>query len=254
VFLIARDMSVYKRAIFVSASIASSRLGLSAVVSQNQPLILSYFASPTFLTMYLTVLLFSLTTLAVAAPLDKSIASPVKRETTQPVVQDYASYGNYYISYGDYPSAEDAKAAAMALSKHGYSCYTSYTPYPGSIDTESESSSMMEKRGYGTYAPYCVYGAAAEAEAAKMMAAEEDTAPHEGKHAYMPYYPATVEAEASEMTDANIAKRHVTMAMPKEMMHDAKDADMMEKQDMAVDMETVDTEHTATNDHYKSYE
>ncbi|KAH7554857.1 hypothetical protein BM1_07518 [Bipolaris maydis] len=157
--------------------------------------------------------------LAVAAPVGKSIAEPAKGETIQPVVQDYASYGEYYIKYGDYPSVAEARSASMALSKRGYSCYTSYTPYPSALDAEAPESSMAEKRGYGTYAPYCVYGAAAEAEAAKMK-------------------------------DANMSKRHMAMSVPEGT---AVDADTMEQQDMAVSVGDAAIEHDAAKVTYQTY-
>lgn len=157
--------------------------------------------------------------LAVAAPLGKSISNPVKRETTQPVVQDYASYGEYYTKYGDYPSVAEAQSATMALSKRGYFCYTSYTPYPPGLDVETPESSMAEKRGYGTYAPYCVYGAAAEAEAAKME-------------------------------EVNMSKHHMGMTVPEDMV---MDADMMEKQDMAVSGGDAATEHDVAKVTYQTY-
>ncbi|EUC40199.1 hypothetical protein COCMIDRAFT_30820 [Bipolaris oryzae ATCC 44560] len=106
--------------------------------------------------------------LAVAAPLGKSMSNPVKREIMQPVVQDYASYGEYYTKYGDYP---------------------------------------------------------AEAEATKM--------------------------EAAIMEEANMTKRHMGMSMSEDM---AMDADMMEKQDMAVSMAEAATEHAANKVTYQKYD
>lgn len=162
--------------------------------------------------------------LAIAAPVGKSMPKPTKGETTQPIVQDYASYGEYYTKYGDYPSVAEAQSAITALSKRGYSCYTSYTPYPEAPNAAAPESSMPEKRGYGTYAPYCVYGAAAEAEAAKMQAANVE--------------------------DANMSKRHMGTAVPEDM---ATDTEVMEKQDMAGSMGDAAIEHGAAKVTYQTY-
>ena len=173
--------------------------------------------------MHIAGILASLAAFAVAAPLDKRMGSSVKGEMTQPQVQNYASYGAYYLSYGDYPSAEDAKTAAMDLTKRGYSCYTSYTPYPAAMEDHAAQSGMMHKREYGTYSPYCVYGSA-------------------------------VEAEAMNMGKAKQAKRHMGMAMPKEMIIPVtEDTGMTEKQDMSADMGN-ESGNGAHNDEYYSYE
>lgn len=125
--------------------------------------------------MHIASIMAAFVALAVAAPLSKSIDSSVKRETNQPQVQSYGNYGTYYLSYGNYPLAEDAQAAAMSLTKRGYSCYTSYTPYPAAIEAKTAESRVVPKRGYGTYSPYCVYGAAVEVEAMNMDNTKRDT-------------------------------------------------------------------------------
>ncbi|USP80640.1 uncharacterized protein yc1106_07914 [Curvularia clavata] len=167
--------------------------------------------------MHIAGIIAALAALAVAAPLGRSMDSSVKRETSQPQVQSYGNYGTYYFSYGNYPSVEEAQTAAISLTKRGYSCYTSYTPYPVAMEAKMAESRVTQKRGYGTYSPYCIYGAAVEAEAMK----------------------------------ADNMKRDMVMAMPKELiMHTAGEADVTKKRDMSVVMET---EHASKDFSYKSY-
>jgi hypothetical protein len=113
-----------------------------------------------------------------------SEAANIKRDDTQPVVENYAQYGVYYTTYDPYPSEVEAAAAKDDMEKRGYSCYETYTPYSAAVEAEAEKASMA-KRGYSCY------------------------------EAYTPY-PAAVETEAKKM-DAEMAKRHM-LSMPKEMM------------------------------------
>ncbi|RYN37989.1 hypothetical protein AA0112_g4239 [Alternaria arborescens] len=113
-----------------------------------------------------------------------SEAANMKRDDTQPVVENYAQYGVYYTTYDPYPSEVEAAAAKDDMEKRGYSCYETYTPYSAAVEAEAEKASMA-KRGYSCYETYTPYPAAVETEAKKM--------------------------------DADMAKRHM-LSMPKEMM------------------------------------
>ncbi|EOA88465.1 hypothetical protein ACJQWK_02165 [Exserohilum turcicum] len=227
--------------------------------------------------MHFALVLAGLAAIAAAAPLEKGIDSPLKRSPAQLKVENYADYGIYYTTYGTYSSAEEAKATMMGLAKRGYSCYTSYDPYPAAV--EPEKAQTMQKRGYGTYSPYCAYGAAAEAEAAKVAAAAVKRNDDNAYPTYDPYttygcYPKGLDADAAQdakrgyacyktynpypaavdAAAANKAKRHV-MAPMLEASH-SDDADSSQKRDaddMSDDKHVVDAATNVRYDPYNTY-
>ena len=121
------------------------------------------------------------------------------RDTAQPKVETYASYGTYYTDYGKYPST-DATTKLNPTKRIDFASYTpygTYSCYPGASPQEAAD---LKKRGYTCYNTYGTY-------------------------------PEAVDKQGSNM-DKLMARRHA-MNSNKDMVPENRDEDaMMQKRDM----------------------